>query len=59
VIETAIRAGERRVISFFLHVRVRYVTPDDVAPFDPDLHSFRNVNTPQEWEAVRSEWAKP
>lgn len=58
-IETAIRAGERRVISFFSHVRVRYVTPDDVAPFDPDLHSFRNVNTPQEWEAMRSEWAKP
>jgi molybdopterin-guanine dinucleotide biosynthesis protein A len=55
VIETAIRAGERRVISFFSHVRVRYVTPEDVAPFDPDLHSFRNVNTPQEWEAVRSE----
>jgi len=50
--EAAIGAGRRRVISFFPHVRVRYVTPEDVTPFDPGLRSFRNVNTPQEWEAV-------
>ncbi len=57
-IETAIRAGDRRIISFFPHVRVRYVTLEDVAPFDPDLRSFRNVNTPQEWEAARTEWRR-
>jgi molybdopterin-guanine dinucleotide biosynthesis protein A len=54
--ELAIRAGQRRIISFFPHVRVRYVTPEDVTPFDPDLRSFRNVNTPEEWTAVRAEW---
>jgi len=54
--EAAIRAGRRRVISFFPHVRVRYVTTEDVTPFDPDLRSFRNVNTPQEWEAARVAW---
>ena len=54
--ETAICAGERRIVSFFPHVRVRYVTPEDVTPFDPDLRSFHNVNTPEEWEAVRAEW---
>jgi len=37
-------------------VRVRYVTPEDVAPFDPGLRSFRNVNTPEEWESVQVEW---
>jgi molybdopterin-guanine dinucleotide biosynthesis protein A len=52
----AIRAGRRRIISFFPHVRVRYVTPEDVAPFDPELRSFRNINTPEEWEVVRAEW---
>jgi molybdopterin-guanine dinucleotide biosynthesis protein A len=57
-IETAIRAKRRRIISFFPHVRVRYVTPDDVMPFDPALHSFRNVNTPQEWEAARAAWSR-
>jgi len=56
-IEMAIRAHGRRIISFFPHVRVRYVTLEDVTPFDPALRSFRNVNTPQEWEAVRAEWS--
>jgi molybdopterin-guanine dinucleotide biosynthesis protein A len=55
-IEKAIRAKRRRIVSFFPHVQVRYVTPASVAPFDPDLRSFRNVNTPQEWEAARVEW---
>ena len=56
-LEEAIRAGERRIVSFFSRVQVRYVTPDEVAPFDPDMRSFRNVNTPEEWEAVQAEWA--
>lgn len=56
--EAAIRAGRRRIISFFPQVRVRYVTSAEVAPFDPDLSSFRNVNTPEEWEATRAEWGK-
>jgi len=54
----AIRAGQRRVISFFPHVRVHYVTPEDVAMFDPHLSSFRNVNTPEEWEAVQAKWER-
>lgn len=56
--EATIRAGRRRIISFFPHVRVRYVTSAEVASFDPDLRSFRNVNTPEEWEATRAEWGR-
>lgn len=56
--EAAIRAGQRRIISFFPHVRVRYVTPEEVTPFDPDFRSFRNINTPEEWEAVRTGWGR-
>ncbi len=52
-IEATIHAKRRRIVSFYPHVRVRYVTPKDVIPFDPDLRSFRNVNTPEEWEKVR------
>ncbi|RLC65778.1 MAG: molybdenum cofactor guanylyltransferase [Chloroflexi bacterium] len=55
-IGAAIRARQRRIVSFFPHVRVRYVTPEHVTPFDPELRSFRNVNTPAEWEATREEW---
>lgn len=57
-IETAIHANRRRIVSFFPQVRVRYVTSEDIIPLDPDLRSFRNINTPQEWEAVREEWKR-
>jgi molybdopterin-guanine dinucleotide biosynthesis protein A len=51
-IERAIRAGQRRVISFFGEVRVRYVTPEEVRPLDPDLLSFTNLNSPEDWPAM-------
>jgi molybdenum cofactor guanylyltransferase len=54
VIETAIRTGERRIVSFFPNVHVRYVAPAEVVSIDPNLRSFRNVNTPEEWEAVQA-----
>ncbi len=50
--EAAIRAGERRIISFFPDVRVRYIAPEEAAALDPGLRSFRNVNTPEEWEEI-------
>lgn len=55
-IEAAIRAGKRRIVAFFPQVRVRTVTPGEVAFLDPQLKSFRNLNTPEEWEAAREEW---
>jgi len=54
-IEAAIRAGKRRVISFFPQVRVRYIAPEKAASVDPDLRSFWNVNTLRDWEAVLAE----
>lgn len=56
-IEEAIRAGQRRIISFFPRVRVRYISPNEVLPLNPDLRSFRNINTPEEWEIARQELA--
>ena len=35
---------------------MRYVTSEEITPFDPNLRSMRNVNTAQEWEAVREAW---
>jgi molybdopterin-guanine dinucleotide biosynthesis protein A len=57
-IEAAIRAGKRRIITFFPQVDVRYVAPEEVTPFEPRFESFRNVNTPEEWEATRVEWSQ-
>jgi molybdopterin-guanine dinucleotide biosynthesis protein A len=57
-IEDCIRAGLRRIVSFFPQVRVRYVTPSEVASFDPGLSFIRNVNTPEQWADVQAEWAE-
>jgi molybdopterin-guanine dinucleotide biosynthesis protein A len=56
--EAVVRAGQRRIVSFFPQIRVRYVTSAEVMPFDPDLCSFRNVNTPEEWAATRAVWGE-
>lgn len=57
--EQAIRSGERRIISFFTHVRVRYLTPEEAFPLDPHLRSLYNVNTPEEWESIQQEQQPP
>ncbi len=51
-IEESIESGQRRVISFFDAVRVRYVEPWEIVELDPDLDSFGNINTPEEWRAA-------
>jgi molybdopterin-guanine dinucleotide biosynthesis protein A len=52
-IETRLAAGQRRVISFMPDVRTRYVQEDELRAFDPELRSFFNTNTPEEWaEAI-------
>lgn len=53
-IEAQLAAGQRRVISFMPHVRTRYVQEDELRRIDPELRSFFNTNTPEEWaEAQR------
>lgn len=48
-IEARLAAGQRRVISFMPDVRTRYVAEEELRSADPDLHSFFNTNTPDEW----------
>jgi molybdopterin-guanine dinucleotide biosynthesis protein A len=47
-IEAALAAGQKRLISFFEAVRVRYVDEDALRGWDPDLRSFLNVNRPDD-----------
>ncbi len=53
-IETALRADQRRLTSWFSAVKVREMTVDEVAQVDPQFHSFINVNTPQEFQDAES-----
>lgn len=54
-IETAIRAGQQSAFSFYDRVQVRYVDPAEIAHLDPELRSFRNINTPEEWRLALAE----
>ncbi len=49
VIEATIQAGERCAFAFYDQIRVRYVAPVEIAALDPELRSFRNLNSPSEW----------
>ena len=58
-IEDVLDAGRRRIVSFFDRVRVHAVEGDEVLRFDPKGISFRNINTPQEYFALREEGKSP
>jgi molybdopterin-guanine dinucleotide biosynthesis protein A len=47
-------AGELAVVGLYDSIRVRVVEPAEWAPYDPDGRSMLNVNTPAEWEHVRT-----
>jgi FdhD protein len=52
-IEEQIEGGEKKIDSFFPRVRVHEVPMTDFADCDPEGLSFRNINTPQEYFALR------
>lgn len=50
-IEAMLDAGERSIKGVLAASKVRYVTPDELRAVDPELRSFRNLNTPADYEA--------
>ncbi|MBE0596556.1 MAG: formate dehydrogenase accessory sulfurtransferase FdhD [Desulfuromonadales bacterium] len=46
-------AGQRRIVSFFPAVGVQTVPAAELTLFDPQGLSFRNINTPEEYFALR------
>jgi molybdopterin-guanine dinucleotide biosynthesis protein A len=47
---TLLDAGERRVTALLDGIRVRYVEAAELRRIDPDLRSFRNLNTEDEYQ---------
>lgn len=58
-IEATILSGERCAFAFYDQIRVRFVHPAEIAHLDPDLRSFRNLNTPQDWHAALGQAPAP
>jgi molybdopterin-guanine dinucleotide biosynthesis protein A len=50
-VEGLLRAGHRRVQDVLARSDVRYVTAAELRQADPDLRSFRNLNTPADYDA--------
>jgi molybdopterin-guanine dinucleotide biosynthesis protein A len=50
-IDAMLRAGERRVSTLLDRSNVRYVTAEELRVVDPELRSFRNLNTPADYQA--------
>jgi molybdenum cofactor guanylyltransferase len=49
-IEMQARKQDRRIRGIFDHIRVRYVTGEEIVRYDPLKRSFRNLNTPKEYK---------
>ena len=47
-IQSAIEADKWRVDAWFPQVKLRYMSPEETARYDPDQLAFWNVNTPEE-----------
>ena len=50
VIENEINHDRKRIRDIFGQATVRYVTEEEIDRFDPARKSFKNLNTPQEYE---------
>jgi len=50
--EEAIRAKRYRITDAFDRVRVHYIEEEEIRRFDPSGNSFRNVNTPSDYEMI-------
>ena len=57
VFQRRIHADELKFVDALPGSRVRYVSERELTPLDPSLRSFTNVNTPEEWDAARTELA--
>ena len=49
-----LESGDFKIDRFFERVRVRSVEEDELRRHDPDLRSFRNVNTPDDWAEAQA-----
>jgi molybdopterin-guanine dinucleotide biosynthesis protein A len=52
VIDTALKKGHKKIISIFDQLRVKIIQQNEIAGIDPKFESFRNINTPEEYNVL-------
>ena len=46
--------GEKRLISWFPHVKVQFIPPEEIQKYDPLGLAFRNVNSQEELDQAEA-----
>ena len=57
VVRAALDQGQWRANAWFEQVKIHYLEPGEMARLDPQMRSFQNINTPQEYESALA-WAR-
>jgi molybdopterin-guanine dinucleotide biosynthesis protein A len=52
-IERLLLSGGYKIADFFAHVRVRHIDSIQLRPYDPELVSFFNINTPEDYRRAQ------
>jgi len=52
LVQAALEKGQRRVDSWMAQADIRYLTPEEIARYDPHGLAFLNVNTPEDLAAA-------
>ena len=52
--EDLLRKGNLKILDFFHQVKKREVLPEEITPFDSQLVSFLNLNTPEDLTRIQS-----
>jgi molybdopterin-guanine dinucleotide biosynthesis protein A len=48
LVQAAVEKGQRRVDSWMSQADIHYLTPEEIARYDPDGLAFLNINTPDD-----------
>lgn len=51
--EDLLRSGNLKILDFFPRVKKREVLTEEIIPFDPQLVSFLNLNTPEDLSGIQ------
>jgi molybdopterin-guanine dinucleotide biosynthesis protein A len=52
VMERQLSQGKKSLYKLVRSLNVRYLSESEMKHFDPDLISFRNINTPEEYQTL-------
>jgi molybdopterin-guanine dinucleotide biosynthesis protein A len=52
-IEQQIKSGNLKASALLHHINVSYLTEAEIREYDPQMKSFFNVNTPQQWQQAK------